>query len=805
MKRRHLVILALITILVTSCGLPIPLPNSPTTTPTSTLTPSLTPTVTQTPTPTLTPTPLPAARLARGNEALFNGDYERALQEYQQALAAASDDPTRMLALIGMGRSQFLLGQPSVAISTLTGAINRFPSSPLLGQAYYFLGAAYQAQNNLIKAVEAYTKYAELNPGVLDAYIHELRGDLLAASGDPTRALAAYELSLQGSRLGEATSIELKIGKMYAASSDYKNAIRRYLAAYEKTNNEYYKAQANLLAGMAYLNIGMPEQAYARYQDSVNNYPRPYDSYTALVALVTAGEKVDELQRGLVDYYAGQYGYAIEAFNRYLQQNPAQEGTARHFKALSLQALNQPKEAIAEWDIIIRNLPKDKWWTTAWDEKSYTQWTMLSQYREAADTLLTYANRNPSSPETPAYLFEAARILERDNRLVEAAPIWERVMSEYPASNWGWRSLFLAGISYYRIPSLDQALTTFQRALVLAADAEEQSAADFWIAKTYQAQGKTEQANIYWQQCANRDPTGYYSVRAREAALNLPPYGDTFTYNLDVNWLEERRLAESWMRITFNLPVDTDLAGLGELPTEPRFQRGKAYWELGLYEESRQEMESLRQDLESDAVNTFRLIQPLLDMGFYRSAIFAARQVLTLAGFDNTATLTAPSYFNHIRFGTYFQELVLNYARVENFNPLFLFSVIRQESLFEGFARSGAGARGLMQIMPVTGQEIARLMGWPANFSAEDLYRPYVSIRMGTRYLARQRDAFGGDLYATLAAYNGGPGNAGIWLSLARGDPDLFYEVVRIQETRDYIRQIYEFTNLYRLIYEKAP
>ncbi len=210
-------------------------------------------------------------------------------------------------------------------------------------------------------------------------------------------------------------------------------------------------------------------------------------------------------------------------------------------------------------------------------------------------------------------------------------------------------------------------------------------------------------------------------------------------------------------------------------------------------------------DLESDVINSFRLIQPLLKMGFYRSAIFASRQVLTLAGMDNNATLNAPAYFNHIRFGTFFQDMVLSYANTEKLNPLFLFSVIRQESLFEGFANSGAGARGLMQIMPATGQEIVTQMDWPQNFTPDDLYRPLVSIRLGARYLARQRDAFDGDLFAALAAYNGGPGNAAIWLDLAGGDPDLFLEIIRIKETRDYITQIYEFTNLYRLVYEKNP
>lgn len=805
MKRKAVLMAVIFSLFLQSCGTQITIPLFASATPTLTATATITPSPTPTPTTTPTPTPAPAARLDLGDQALFAGDYDRAHQEYQQALAEALDDPTRVLALLGLGRSQIFLGQPSVAITTFDSIIQRFPTSPLLSQAYYFTGDAYQAQSNLPKAVEAYGKYVELNPGVIDAYVQELRGDLLAKSGDSQGALAAYELAVKAPRLGDDTPVKIKIGRMYAAAADYENAIRSYLEVYGQTNNEYYKAQINYLTGQAYLNMGVPEQAYARYQDSVNNFIRPYDSYNALLALVNAGEKVDELQRGLIDYYAGQYGYAVEAFNRYIAQNPKQDATAHHFKGLSLLALNQPQAAIDEWDIVIDKFTEDKWWVTAYDEKSYTQWSVLGEYQKAADTLLELINRAPAIEQAPFYLYEAARILERDNRLEDAAKIWERVMAEYASSDYGWRSLFMAGITYFRLANYELALTTFQRALVFAADAEEQSAADFWIAKTYHAQGNPDQAAVYWEQCTSRDPTGYYSVRAREVLLGQPPMGESFDYSLTVDWQAERHLAEGWVRVTFNLPQDTDLSAPGDLAKDPRYQRGTAFWSLGLYNLASQEFESLRLSLEADAANSFRLIQPLLKMGFYRSAIFTSRQVLTLANMDNNATLNAPAYFNHIRFGTYFQDLVLSFANTEKINPLFLFSVMRQESLFEGFASSGAGARGLMQIMPATGQEISNQMSWPQNFTPDDLYRPMVSIRLGARYLARQRDAFDGDLFTALAAYNGGPGNAAVWRELSGHDPDLFLEVIRIKETRDYITQIYGFFNLYRLVYQKNP
>ena len=164
--------------------------------------------------------------------------------------------------------------------------------------------------------------------------------------------------------------------------------------------------------------------------------------------------------------------------------------------------------------------------------------------------------------------------------------------------------------------------------------------------------------------------------------------------------------------------------------------------------------------VQTDPINTYRLANYLVEMGFFRPAILAARQVLDQAGLADAATLTAPDLFTHIRFGTYYPDLVLPAAQENGFHPLLVWSLMRQESFFERSVRSSAGARGLMQIMPATGEEIASRMGWPAGFSMADLDRPLVSINLGLNYLPRQQDYLEGDLLAALAAYNGGPGNA---------------------------------------------
>ncbi|KXK15721.1 MAG: lytic transglycosylase catalytic subunit [Chloroflexi bacterium OLB14] len=106
-----------------------------------------------------------------------------------------------------------------------------------------------------------------------------------------------------------------------------------------------------------------------------------------------------------------------------------------------------------------------------------------------------------------------------------------------------------------------------------------------------------------------------------------------------------------------------------------------------------------------------------------------------------------------------------------------------------------------MQIIPSTGAQIASELGKPLDYNDNDLYRPYVSIMFGTHYLTKNRNLFNGDTYAALAAYNGGPGNALAWKELSGDDPDLFVESVRFEETRNYIRHIYEIFVIYRRLY----
>lgn len=129
-----------------------------------------------------------------------------------------------------------------------------------------------------------------------------------------------------------------------------------------------------------------------------------------------------------------------------------------------------------------------------------------------------------------------------------------------------------------------------------------------------------------------------------------------------------------------------------------------------------------------------------------------------------------------------------------------IYAFVRQESRFRPRAKSWAGARGLMQLMPATAGYIAgqRFRGR----ARKKLYDPSYNLHLGQKYLKYllADDTVGGNLFQLAAAYNGGPGNLAKWSSKVdyQGDPLLFIESLPSRETRLFIEHVLANLWIYR-------
>ena len=775
---------------------------SATPTATATLTETATPTATatSTPTPTPSPTPQPIVRVQEGDHQLFNGNWDSAITLYQAALDQQPGTDIAAAARFGIATAHLQAGNLAAAAGDFTLFLQAYPTDPRLPEAYFQLGAIAQAQGTWGVAIQNYGQYLALRPGAIDSYVWERIGRCYLESGDYGLAANAYEQAILAERSGGLNDLVEKKAEALQAQGDLTGALALYDLVANSTDSRLVLARMDILRGRLNLQLGKAETAYAFLQHAVDNYPETFDAYQSLIALVDAGAPVDELQRGIVNYHAESYEAALAAFDRYFASTDVPDVRVYYYAALTHRARGSTFNAINRFQDVIDGYPDSDLWADAWTQKAFTQWAWDDNYAGAVDTLLKFAETAPENPAVPNALFQAGRIAERGRDLSRAASIWSSLNANYPNAPEAPEGAFFAGVTLFREGSYNSAAGQFEIAANHSlATAERRASAWMWMAKVQRLRGDSAAAQTAFDQAIAADPGGYYSLRAAELKDSLAPFPPTQGYDFSFEVAGERAIAEQWLAEKLGLANDGNLGVLsGTLAGDGRWVRGRELRALGLTAEAKVEFNELRQAYSADALSLYQIALALRSLGAYESAIRAARASLDALGLADS--FSAPAFFTHLRFGPYYADLITKAASDYNIDPLLLYAVVRQESLFEGGVTSSAAAQGLMQIIPSTGEWIADQLDW-LNYQNSDLYRPFINLEFGAFYLDYQRQYFDGDMYAALAAYNAGPGNSEIWQSLSGNDPDLFVEIVRLEEPRLYIRRIYEFYEIYRGLY----
>jgi soluble lytic murein transglycosylase len=159
----------------------------------------------------------------------------------------------------------------------------------------------------------------------------------------------------------------------------------------------------------------------------------------------------------------------------------------------------------------------------------------------------------------------------------------------------------------------------------------------------------------------------------------------------------------------------------------------------------------------------------------------------------------APSDLQHysLRFPLHHEVDIRAQSKFNGLDPAWVAGQTRAESSFMPNARSGADARGLMQLIPATGAATAQRLGLPW-LGSDSLYDPVTNLRLGTAYMRQMLDRFDKLPYVAIAAYNAGPTPIGRWRAdRSQLDPDFFIETIPYKETRDYVARVLAFSVIY--------
>jgi soluble lytic murein transglycosylase len=155
---------------------------------------------------------------------------------------------------------------------------------------------------------------------------------------------------------------------------------------------------------------------------------------------------------------------------------------------------------------------------------------------------------------------------------------------------------------------------------------------------------------------------------------------------------------------------------------------------------------------------------------------------------------------------TAFADLVAAASWGRSIDPTLLNAVMREESGFRPRALSTAGARGLTQIMPATGERLAESLGLP-DFQPDDLFTPASNLLLGAHYLEELVERFDGRISAAVASYNAGPGIVARWIEKRPSEEDdewveaIPYDPIPYDQTRKYVKRVLRSQQAYRVLY----
>lgn len=152
-----------------------------------------------------------------------------------------------------------------------------------------------------------------------------------------------------------------------------------------------------------------------------------------------------------------------------------------------------------------------------------------------------------------------------------------------------------------------------------------------------------------------------------------------------------------------------------------------------------------------------------------------------------------------MRYKLAYTELIVSEAEKNDLDPALVAAVIFCESGYRPAVTSGAGARGLMQLMPATAAEVAGKLGM-ATYTEEKLTEPEVNIALGCWYLRFLMDEFQSEK-AAIAAYNAGPGRTKSWLKEYGADDEGCPLYIPYPETEKYVQKVTAARRMYAKLY----
>lgn len=461
--------------------------------------------------------------------------------------------------------------------------------------------------------------------------------------------------------------------------------------------------------------------------------------------------------RALKLFEAGRFKDAAAVLLPLVTRKPpaADVDTYRVRLGRALLANNKEKDGLAQLRAVVERSP-------AAAEAAYFIARQQARRARTPAAYATVVDRFPGTPWAEEALTDQAHFYQKDARDEEALPYFRRLVREYPEGKYVDAATWRVAWGDRRHGNHAAAAALLENAVATRPRSGYTAGFIYWAGRSRRDMSEEDRARAHFEEGVRRYKHAYHGLRAQEALGSglpeapPPPPGEPIS--------EPDRT-----RIRQPLLIDRLAEALDEtrtLPPSPQVEATRA-WILS------------RQGQRRPAINAMRRGYP---------------------GYLGAGGEKLPDALWRIMYPLRFEERLREESAETGLDPALVAAVIWQESTFDPQAVSVAGARGLMQIMPRTGRELARNMR--LKYRIDMLHEPARGLELGTRYLKRMIDGFGGRVDKALAAYNAGPNRVSSWTRARPGQgAEEFIEGIPFQETRNYVMTILANREHYRRIY----
>jgi soluble lytic murein transglycosylase-like protein len=385
-------------------------------------------------------------------------------------------------------------------------------------------------------------------------------------------------------------------------------------------------------------------------------------------------------------------------------------------------------------------------------------------------------NGYPNDANVPAALFGLARSFYQERSYEEARQVYDRLARDYPQTKEGREGLNFSASSLLRMGRGAEAAARYQEYLDKYPTGERIDTATLNIIDGYREAGRPQDAIIWIERTKQKFAGTATETNAIFARLRL----DIATGD----WSHAVQTADELLKRPLPAGSNTTADELLYLKAHSLDRAGNS----------------------QDAVRFYSMI-PDNPNSYYGSLATRRLAASTDANVRRSAaermdTARTNAIDIDTEYPTPYRFQVVSEAKKQGLDPRLILAIMKQESRFKPSAKSPSAARGLLQLTIDAAQKYANRAG-VKNLTEDALYRPDVSIAVGSEYLGELSRMFAGLPEAIAASYNGGEDNVARWLARSnQRDEGVFTAEVGFTETKNYVFKVMSYYRAYQQLYD---